>query len=144
MNMFIKTTLIALTAITSNFGLANNISPDFLLNEIDISYKKYAYSSPEIGIYALESLIRLQESDRSSELLQKTGPRSLALSYLRLGLLYEKLDLNKEADKVFYKALTSYKSQITDSKNVSLIELKKFVIDLDANIAANKKINKDT
>ncbi len=144
MNIFIKTTLIALTAITSNLSLANNISSDFLLNEIEISYKIYAYSSPEIGVYALESLIRLQESDRSSELLHKTGPTSLALSYLRLGLLYEKLDLNKEADKVFSKALTSYKSQVTYSENVSLIELKKFVIGLDENIAANKKINKDT
>ncbi|TWX64088.1 hypothetical protein ESZ36_20660 [Colwellia demingiae] len=144
MNMIIKSTLIVVTAITSNFSLANNISPDFLLNEIDISYKKYVYSSLEVGIYAMESVIRLQESDRSSELLHKTGPASLALSYLRLGLLYEKLGLNKDADKVFYKAVTSYKSQVTDSENVSLIELKKFVVGIDASIAANKNSNKDT
>ena len=142
MNMFIKSTLIVLTAMTSNFSLANNISSDFLLNEIDISYKKYVNSSPEVGIYAMESVIRLQESDRSSELLHKTGPTSLALSYLRLGLLYEKLNFTKKADNVFYKAVTSYKSQVTDSENVSLIELKKFVVGLDASIAANKKTNK--
>lgn len=141
MNMIIKSTLIVLTAMTSTFSLANNISPDFLLNEIGISYKKYVNSSPEVGIYAMESVIRLQESDRSSELLHKTGPTSLALSYLRLGLLYEKLDLHKKADNVFYKAVTSYKSQVTDIENVSLIELKKFVVGLDDSIAANKKNN---
>ena len=139
MKMIIKFTLVAITVIYSGFSLANNISADFLLNELDISYKKYVNSSPEMAIYAMESVIRLQESDRSSELLHKTGPNSLALSYLRLGLLYEKSGLNREADNVFDKAMTSYQSQFTTTEKVSLIDLKKFVIGLDATIAANKK-----
>jgi len=139
MKMIIKFTLVAITVISSGFSLANNISADFLLNELDISYKKYVNSSPEMAIYAMESVIRLQESDRSSELLHKTGPNSLALSYLRLGLLYEKSGLNIEADNVFDKAMTSYQSQFTNTEKVSLIDLKKFVIGLDATIAANKK-----
>lgn len=139
MKMIIKFTLVAITVISSGFSLANNISADFLLNELDISYKKYVNSSPEMAIYAMESVIRLQESDRSSELLHKTGPNSLALSYLRLGLLYEKSGLNRAADNVFDKAMTSYQSQFTNTEKVSLIDLKKFVIGLDATIAANKK-----
>ncbi len=139
MKMIIKFTLVAITVIYSGFSLANNISADFLLNELDISYKKYVNSSPEMAIYAMESVIRLQESDRSSELLHKTGPNSLALSYLRLGLLYEKSGLNRAADNVFDKAMTSYQSQFTNTEKVSLIDLKKFVIGLDATIAANKK-----
>lgn len=139
MKMIIKLTLVAITVISSGFSLANNISADFLLNELDISYKKYVNSSPEMAIYAMESVIRLQASDRSGELLHKTGPNSLALSYLRLGLLYEKSGLNKEADNVFDKAMTSYQSQFTTTEKVSLIDLKKFVIGLDATIAANKK-----
>jgi len=132
MKLLIKSSLVVLAVITSNISLANSISPDFLIKEVEIAHKKYLHGSPEVAIYAMESIVRLQESDQSSELLRKTGPSSLSFSYIRLGFLYEKSGSMKNAEKAFSKAVATYKSPYNKSETVALKELKAVVEQLDA------------
>ncbi|MBA6304674.1 hypothetical protein [Colwellia sp. MB02u-14] len=132
MRTLIKSSLVAFAVITSNISLANSVSPDFLINEIDTVYKQYLHGSPEVATYALESFVRLLESDQSTELLQKTGPSNLSFSYIRLGFLYEKSGLKQKAAKVFSKGVASYKSPYNKGVAVTLSELKSVVNQLDA------------
>jgi hypothetical protein len=143
MKTLMKSSLVALAVITSNFSLANDISSDFLQTEIEIAHKEYLHGSHEVAIFAMESIIRLQISDQSNDLLQKIGPPSLSFSYIRLGFLYEKSGLKKEADKVFSHAISSYKSVYNESEAVTLNILKNYVNELDA-IAANKVLKSDS
>ena len=131
MNYSIKSSLVALAVITSNFSLANNISHDFLIKEVDLAYKEYLHGSLDVATYAMESFIRLQESDQSSELLLKTGPSGLSFSYIRLGFLYEKSGLMQEAKNAFSKAVAAYKSPYNKKEAISLDELKYVVKQLD-------------
>jgi hypothetical protein len=142
MKTIIKSSLVALAVITSNISLANNVSPDFLNNEIEVAFNEYLHGSTDVAIYAIESIIRLQESDKSKELLQKTGPASLSFSYIRLGFLYERLGLTEKADKAFSKAVATYKSPYNKSESVPLNILKMSVKKLDAK-AANKPFKQD-
>jgi hypothetical protein len=132
MKLLIKSSLVALAVITSNISLANSISPDFLIKEVEMAYKEYLHGSPEVATYAMKSIVRLQESDQSRELLRKTGPSSLSFSYIRLGFLYEKSGLMQKAEQAFSKAVASYKSPYNKSETVALKELKAFVKQLDA------------
>jgi len=132
MNKFFKSSLVVIAVITSNISVANNISPDFLNNEIEIAHNKYLSSSTEVAIYALESIVRLLESDQSEDLLYKTGPANLSFSYIRLGFLYEKSGLKEKADIAFSKAVPSYKVAFQEEKQVTLKKLKHVVRMLDA------------
>jgi len=132
MKTLIKSSLVALAVITSNISFANSISPEFLINEVETAHKVYLHGSTEVAIYAMESIVRLQESDQSNELLRKTGPSSLSFSYIRLGFLYEKSGLIQKANKAFSKAVATYKSPYNKSESVALNELKSAVQRLDA------------
>lgn len=132
MKLLIKSSLIALTVITSNISLANSISPDFIIKEVENAYKEYLHGSPEVATYAMEYIVRLQESDQSSELLRKTGPSSLSFSYIRLGFLYEKSGLMQKAEQAFSKGVARYKSPYNKSETVALKELIAFVKQMDA------------
>lgn len=128
----VKSSLFILAVITSSISVANNISSDFLINEIKVTHKAYLQGSPEVATYAMESLIRLLESDQSDGLLLKTSPSSISFSYIRLGFLYENSGLNKKADIAFSKAVASYKSPYNKSEVIPLKELKSAVKHLDA------------
>ncbi|MFT6735876.1 MAG: hypothetical protein ACJAS9_004090 [Polaribacter sp.] len=130
-NIF-KSILVALAVITSNISFANDISANFLNNEAEIAHKVYLHESTEVAIYAMESIVRLQESDQSDKLLQKTGPSSLSFSYIRLGFLYEKSGLMQKADIAFSKAVATYKSPYNKNESVALSKLKTAVQELDA------------
>jgi len=144
MKILIKSSLVALAVITSNLSIANTITPDFLINEIKTTHKVYFNASTEVAIYAMESFVRLLESDQSFELLQKTGPHNLSLSYVRLGFLYEKSGLKEKADKSFSKAVARNKILSNQSEPITLNKLKEFVNQLDAHAAAKKLFKSDS
>jgi len=110
----------------SCFSYANQISADFLMNEIEIAHSEYLNGSIDSGLYALESLSRLLESDNSARLSSGAGPNNLAFTYLRIGLLHEKSGNKREADAYFNKALSSYQGEKTD-----ITQLKETVVELD-------------
>ena len=110
----------------SCFSYANQISADFLINEINIAHSEYLNGSIDSGLYALESLARLLGSDKSATLLSETGSNNLAFTYLRIGLLHEKSGNKQKADTYFNKALSSYQGEKTD-----ITQLKEAVVELD-------------
>jgi hypothetical protein len=132
MNQIVKSSLVAFAVITSNISVANIITPDFLINEIKITHEKYLSASPDVATYAMESIVRLLESDQSKALLQKTGPANLSFAYIRLGFLYEKSGLIEKANMAFSKAVPSYKLAFKEKENVTLEKLKVVVNMLDA------------
>jgi len=132
MKTLIKSSLVVLAVVTSSISIANTISSDFLINEFETAHKEYLHGSPEVAIYAMESIVRLQESDQSRELLLKTGPSSLSFSYIRLGFLYEKSGSMQKAEKAFSKAVATYISPYNKSETIALKKLKTVVKLLDA------------
>jgi len=65
MENFIKIALLPISMFGSYFSYANQVSVDFLINEIKIAHSEYLNGSIDSGLYALESLARLLESDKS-------------------------------------------------------------------------------
>ena len=126
MKHFIKRALLPISLIGSCFSYANQISVDFLINELKIAHSEYLNGSIDSGLYALESLARLLESDKSATLMSETGPNNLAFTYLRIGLLHEKSGNKREADTYFNRALISYQGEKTD-----ITQLKEAVVELD-------------
>jgi len=126
MKNFIKIALLPISMFGSYFSYANQVSVDFLINEIKIAHSEYLNGSIDSGLYALESLARLLESDKSATLMLETGPNNLAFTYLRIGLLHEKSGNKQEANTYFNRALISYQGEKTD-----ITQLKKAVLELD-------------
>lgn len=126
MKNFIKIALLPISIFGSYFSYANQVSVDFLINEIKIAHSEYLNGSIDSGLYALESLARLLESDKSATLMLETGPNNLAFTYLRIGLLHEKSGNKQEAITYFNRALISYQGEKTD-----ITQLKKAVLELD-------------
>ena len=126
MNNFIKLSLFTLGTFTSSVSIANKISPDFLKKEIELAHTQYLNGSPESGLYALQALVRILESDNSSSLQSELGPNNLSFTYLRIGLLHEKAGNQSKAEAYFNKALSSY-----NGKNIEIAHLKAFVSKLD-------------
>jgi len=126
MKNFIKIALLPISMFGSYFSYANQVSVDFLRNEIKIAHSEYLNGSIDSGLYALESLARLLESDKSATLMLETGPNNLAFTYLRIGLLHEKSGNKQEANTYFNRALISYQGEKTD-----ITQLKKAVLELD-------------
>ena len=127
MSNIIKLSLFTLGSLASSFTLANDISPDFLKKEIELAQAQYVKGSPESGLYALEALARILESDNSNTLQSEIGPNNLAYTYLRIGLLQEKSGNQSEAKAYFNKSLSSYKG-----KAIEIAQLKEAVSSLDA------------
>ena len=126
MKNFIKIALLPISMFGSYFSYANQVSVDLLINEIKIAHSEYLNGSIDSGLYALESLARLLESDKSATLMLETGPNNLAFTYLRIGLLHEKSGNKQEANTYFNRALISYQGEKTD-----ITQLKKAVLELD-------------
>jgi len=119
----IKISLFAFGVLVSNQSLSNNLSLDFVKHEIKLAHNQYLKGSADSGLYALEALSRILESTDTSEAL---GPNSLSFTYLRVGLLHEKLGDEANASKAFNKALKHYKGS-----KASIAQLKEYVIRLD-------------
>jgi hypothetical protein len=123
MNKMIKLGLFTLGSLVSTVSIANEISYDFLKREIELAHTQYLKGSPESGLYALQALARILESDNSSS---KLGPNNLSFTYLRIGLLHEQAGSVSKAKAYFNKAQSSYSGQ----KN-ELAHLKEVVSKLD-------------
>ncbi|QFU06891.1 hypothetical protein FIU82_18000 (plasmid) [Pseudoalteromonas sp. THAF3] len=123
MKNFIKLSLFTLGTITSSFSIANEISHDFIKKEIQLAHAQYLEGTPESGLYALQALARILESDKSSSEL---GPNNLSFTYLRIGLLHEKAGNESKAKAYFKKALSTY-----NGKSIELANLKEEVLKLD-------------
>lgn len=119
----IKISLFAFGVLVSNQSLSDNLSLDFVKHEIELAHNQYLKGAPESGLYALKALSRTLESTDTSEVL---GPNSLSFTYLRVGLLHEKLGNEANENKAFNKALKHYKGS-----NVSIAQLKEYVLHLD-------------
>lgn len=123
MKNVIKFNLFLLGILVSASAAANNLSADFLKNEIAIAYSEYLQGSPESGRYALKALARILESDNASALNTEVGSNNLSFTYLRLGLLYEKSGNYVEAEASFAKALSLYVGEQADLSQLKLAVL---------------------
>jgi tetratricopeptide (TPR) repeat protein len=126
MRRFNKVGLLSLGMLISGASFANEISPDFLKTELALAYSQYLDGSQDTGLYALNALARILESDKSAALQAEVGVNNLAFTYLRLGLLYEKAGNQLQADTYFNKALNSYQGE-----EIEIAELKIAVLKLD-------------
>ncbi len=127
MKNIIKLSLITLFSLTSSISIANEISPGFLKKEIGFAHSQYLKGSPESGLYALEALARILESDKSNSLRSEVGTNNLSFTYLRIGLLHERSGSYSKASSYFNKAIDSY-----EGENVEIAQLKKVVSHLDS------------
>ncbi|WP_448550539.1 hypothetical protein [Thalassotalea fusca] len=123
----IKISLFTLVALVSNNGLANDFSPDFIKNEIQMAHTQYLKGSSESGLYALHALTRILESTESSD---KLDPNNLSFTYLRIGLLHEKMGRASKANEFFNKAMKNY-----IGSNANIAQLKEVALLLDENAA---------
>ena len=126
MKNIINLTVVTLGLVYSNTSLANEISLSFLKKEIEIAHTQYLKGSAESGLYALEALARILESDNSASSQSEVGANNLSFTYLRIGLLHEKLGNQPKASKYFNKALSSYRGE-----EIEIARLKEVVVHLD-------------
>lgn len=123
MNRLIKLGLITLGSLVSTVSIANEISSDFLKKEIELAHTQYLKGSTESGLYALQALARILESDSTSS---KLGPNNLSFTYLRIGLLHEQAGNDSKAKAYFNKAQSSY-----SGNKIEIAQLKEMVSKLD-------------
>lgn len=128
MKSIIKLSLLAVGSLVIMTSIANEISSDFLKKEIELAHAQYLQGSTESGLYALQALARILESDKSSSLQSELGPNNLAFTYLRIGLLHEQTGSDSKAKAYFNKALSTYQGN-----NIELTDLKAIVTKLDEN-----------
>jgi hypothetical protein len=115
-----------MSALISSTVLANAVSADFLKNEIEAAHTQYTSGSNESGLYALETLARLLESDKSSSLQLEVGINNLSFTYIRIGLLYEGSGNESKANSYFTRAVSIYKGE-----KIEVAQLKNTVKHLD-------------
>jgi hypothetical protein len=123
MNKMIKFGLFTLGSVVSSVSLANEISSDYLNKEIELAHTQYLKGSTDSGLYALQALARILESDSTSS---KLGPNNLSFTYLRIGLLHEKAGSDSKAKAYFNKAQSSF-----NGKKTEISQLKELVSKLD-------------
>lgn len=126
MKNVIKISLFAMSMMVSSISVANQISPNFLREEIEFAHSQYLTGTPESGLYALQALARVLESDQSSSLQSEVGPNNLSFTFLRIGLIYEKLGSESEASEYFNKARIAYKGE-----KVEIAQLREMVAYFD-------------
>ncbi|WP_337879671.1 hypothetical protein [Rheinheimera sp.] len=126
MKNLIKSGLFAIGVFGFNMSVANEISADFLKTELERAHAAYLTGSVDTGLYALEALARLLESDQSAALQTEVGSNNLAFTYVRIGLLYEKTGNTSQAQAYFNKALGSYQGH-----KIEMASLKDSVLKLD-------------
>ena len=115
----------------AGFGLARGM---FMLQDTDIiraedaATQAYLYESPEIGIWAIENYLDYFESviEQRTEAIEDTPdeeqsvfliatPESRWISYVRLGLLYEKVGNIEKKQESFEKAAGLFGRKIEDN-----------------------------
>jgi hypothetical protein len=126
MKNILKYSFITLTMLTSNIILANNLSSDFIKEEIKIAHTQYLTGTDESALYALGALARLLESVKPDILVSEVGPNSLTYTYLRMGLLHEKSGNKSKANLYFTKAVSLY-----NGAKVEVAQLKRYVKKID-------------
>lgn len=126
MRQLLKMTVLAMATFACGLCQANQISADFVKKEMHIAHSQYLKGSLESGLYALEALARILESDTSATLQSSIGPHNLAFTYLRIGLLHEKSGNQQQAETFFNKAISAYQDQ-----KVTITQLKDAVNQMD-------------
>ncbi|MDP4985190.1 hypothetical protein [Pseudoalteromonas tunicata] len=129
MKKTILLSLVFVLSLSANLAQANEITSDFLKQEIELAYNHYLNAEPQSGLFALETLARLIESDSTAILLSEVGPNTLCFTYVRIGLLHEKLGNQEQAAIAFSQAIKS------NSGNAELSVLKASVLKLDEKAA---------
>lgn len=102
---------------------ANKLTAEFVNKEIDYAHTQYLNGSPETAKYALEALARLLESDQSKTLRHDTGPNALALTYARLGLLYDKSGSTVKASDYKAKSISLLQRNMTGVSWEGIVKL---------------------
>jgi len=113
MKKTILLSLVFVLSLSANLAQANEITSDFLKQEIELAYNHYLNAEPQSGLFALETLARLIESDSTGVLLS----------------LHEKLGNQEQAAIAFSQAIKS------NSGNAELSVLKASVLKLDEKAA---------
>ena len=129
MKKVILPSLIFALSLSANLAQANEITADFLKQEIELAYNHYLNAEPQSALYALEALARIIKSDTTGVLLSEVGPNTLCFTYVRIGLLYEKLGKQEQATSAFNQAVKNF------GGNAELSVLKALVLKLDEKAA---------
>jgi len=128
---WVKDELVAMSDVTTSH---------FIASEVEANMGQYFSASPEVGMYALQTNIRLLESQRkrNSKILdEKVLAWDLVLSYARLGKLAEKLGKKEVAERAFSHALDTSKQ--TGQEFKSLSDLLQLVEKLDNNAKKTRR-----
>ena len=126
--MFKVLTLAALVlvAVPTN---ANEMTAEFLKNELEIAHSQYIKGSSDSALYALNALARILELDSTKKLQTELGPNNLAFTYLRIGLIHEQAGEQQLANSYFAKAMNAHQGEKSQ-----LAELKAYVTKLDKSV----------
>lgn len=123
--MFKVLTLAALVSLAVPTN-ANEMTAEFLKNELEIAHSQYIKGSSDSALYALNALARILELDSAKKLQTELGPNNLAFTYLRIGLIHEQAGEQQQANSYFAKAMNVHQGEKSQ-----LAELKAYVTKLD-------------
>ena len=123
--MFKVLTLAALVSLAVPTN-ANEMTAEFLKNELEIAHSQYIKGSSDSALYALNTLARILELDSAKTLQTELGPNNLAFTYLRIGLIHEQAGEQQQANSYFAKAMNVHQGEKSQ-----LAELKAYVTKLD-------------
>ena len=123
--MFKVLTLAALVSLAVPTN-ANEMTAEFLKNELEIAHSQYIKGSSDSALYALNALARILELDSAKTLQTELGPNNLAFTYLRIGLIHEQAGEQQQANSYFAKAMNVHQGEKSQ-----LAELKAYVTKLD-------------
>ncbi|NIZ07133.1 hypothetical protein [Pseudoalteromonas sp. HF66] len=126
--MFKVLTLAALVSLAVPTN-ANEMTAEFLKNELEIAHSQYIKGSSDSALYALNALARILELDSAKTLQTELGPNNLAFTYLRIGLIYEQAGEQQLAHSYFAKAMNAHQGEKSQ-----LAELKAYVTKLDKSV----------
>lgn len=126
--MFKVLTLAALVSLAVPTN-ANEMTAEFLKNELEIAHSQYIKGSSDSALYALNALARILELDSAKKLQTELGPNNLAFTYLRIGLIHEQAGEQQQANSYFAKAMNAHQGEKSQ-----LAELKAYVTKLDKSV----------
>ncbi|MEQ5873183.1 hypothetical protein J3455_01225 [Pseudoalteromonas sp. NFXS39] len=126
--MFKVLTLAALVSLAVPTN-ANEMTAEFLKNELEIAHSQYIKGSSDSALYALNALARILELDSAKKLQTELGPNNLAFTYLRIGLIHEQAGEQQQANSYFAKAMNVHQGEKSQ-----LAELKAYVTKLDKSV----------
>ena len=126
--MFKVLTLAALVSLAVPTN-ANEMTAEFLKNELEIAHSQYIKGSSDSALYALNTLARILELDSAKTLQTELGPNNLAFTYLRIGLIHEQAGEQQQANSYFAKAMNAHQGEKSQ-----LAELKAYVTKLDKSV----------